>query len=70
MTEKEWTKHVRSIVDCLNIAEKGPPSQKRIHLLHYLTGISTNSLVATALVKQGMLTALCKVVKDTSHLDV
>ncbi|VDI57338.1 serine/threonine-protein kinase ULK4 [Mytilus galloprovincialis] len=70
MSEKEWTKHVKSIVECLSIGEKGPPSQKRIHLLHYLTGISTNSMVATALVKQGILTSLCKVVKDTTHLDV
>ncbi|XP_071163636.1 serine/threonine-protein kinase ULK4-like isoform X2 [Mytilus edulis] len=70
MSEKEWTKHVKSIVECLSIGEKGPPSQKRIHLLHYLTGISTNSMVATALTKQGILTSLCKVVKDTTHLDV
>lgn len=70
MSEKEWSKHVKSIVECLNTAEKGPPSQKRIHLLHYLTSISTNSLVATALVKQGVLTILCRVIKDTAHLDV
>lgn len=70
MSEKEWVKHVKSIVECLSVSEKGPPSQKRIHLLHYLTGIATNSAIATALVKQAVLTCLCKVVKDTSHIEV
>lgn len=70
MSEKEWVKHVKSIVECLSTAEKGPPSQKRIHLLHYLAGIASNATMATALVKQALLTCLCKVVKDTTHIEV
>ncbi|XP_062580885.1 serine/threonine-protein kinase ULK4-like isoform X2 [Saccostrea cucullata] len=70
MSEKELSKHIKAIYDGLSINEKGPPSQKRIHLLHYLTGISTNPQVATQLTKHHILSVLAKVVKETQHLDV
>lgn len=70
MPEKELSKHIKAIIDGLSINEKGPPSQKRIHLLHYLTGLSTNPQVATALTRNNVLSVLAKVVKETQHLDV
>nr|XP_034324271.1 serine/threonine-protein kinase ULK4 isoform X2 [Crassostrea gigas] len=70
MSEKELSKHIKAIIDGLSINEKGPPSQKRIHLLHYLTGLSTNPQVATALTRNNVLSVLAKVVKETQHLDV
>lgn len=70
MSEKELSKHIKAISDGLSISEKGPPSQKRIHLLHYLTGLSTNPQVATALTRNNLLSVLAKVVKETQHLDV
>lgn len=70
MVDKELSKHMKAISDGLSINEKGPPSQKRIHLLHYLTGLSTNSQVATQLTRSNILSVLAKVVKETQHLDV
>ncbi|KAK3093040.1 hypothetical protein FSP39_010415 [Pinctada imbricata] len=70
MPEKELVRHAKSIIDCLSVAEKGPPSQKRIHLLHYMTGLATASKVSDVLLKQGVVTVLTKVVKETQHLDV
>lgn len=70
MSEKELSKHIKAIIDGLSINEKGPPSQKRIYLLHYLTGLSTNPQVATAITRNNVLSVLAKVVKETQHLDV
>ena len=70
MSERDQTKHAKSIVDGLSIIEKGPPSQKRIHLLHYLTGLATNSKVAEVMLRQGVMAILAKVVKETQHIDV
>lgn len=70
MSEKELHKHVKSIMDNLCNTEKGPPSQKRIHLLHYLVSVVSCASVSTLMVKQNALTVLAKVVKETQHLEV
>ncbi|KAJ8308456.1 LOW QUALITY PROTEIN: hypothetical protein KUTeg_013330 [Tegillarca granosa] len=70
MQEKEIMKHMKLIVDNLSSTEKGPPSQKRIHLFHYLVGVANSESLATALVKLNALNIMAKVVKETQHIDI
>ncbi|KAK3602625.1 hypothetical protein CHS0354_034209 [Potamilus streckersoni] len=70
LAEKEQIKHLKCILDTVSVVEKGPPSQKRINLLHYIVTISTSSLVSTHLVKNNVLIVLAKQLKDVTHVEV
>lgn len=70
LPEKDQTKHMKAILDNINSSEKGPPSQKRIQLLHYMATFCSNSAVATFLVKNEVLTMLAKQLKEVAHTEV
>ena len=70
LPEKDQTKHMKAILDNINSSEKGPPSQKRIQLLHYMAAFCSNSAVATYLVKNEVLAMLAKQLKEVAHTEV
>lgn len=70
MPDKEFLKHVRSVVESLGSGEKGPPSQRRVHLLHYAASIATNPAVATALVLTNVLAVCGHQIRDCPNPDV
>ena len=67
---KDQDKHIRALCDALSAPEKGPASQKRIHLLNYAGTIAGNSSIATRMTKEGVLAALAKQVKDTAQFEL
>ena len=50
-SEKDIQKQARVICDNITGPEKGPPSQKRIQLLHYIVAVSSCRELSNALVK-------------------
>ncbi|XP_025099125.1 serine/threonine-protein kinase ULK4-like isoform X3 [Pomacea canaliculata] len=70
MTEKELLKHIRAVIESIGSPEKGPPSQKRIHLLHYAASIASSMVVATAFVNTSALMVLAHQIRDCSNVDV
>ncbi|KAK6166744.1 hypothetical protein SNE40_023371 [Patella caerulea] len=70
LPEKDYQKHVKTLIDLIGTGEKGPPSQKRIHLLHYAASIATNNKIAEEMVKLNGLAVLSKQLKETQHVDV
>ncbi len=63
-------KHIGLVVECLGTPEKGPPSQRRIHLLNYVGSLGTNSMLANLMVKHGILAVLARQLKDVPQFDV
>jgi len=61
---------MKTIIESVSIAEKGPPSQKRIQIYHYMSTLCGNKGVSTYLVKSGVLSILAKQLKDMSHVEV
>ncbi|KAK7507746.1 hypothetical protein BaRGS_00000711, partial [Batillaria attramentaria] len=70
MPDKDFMKHIRAIVDNVATVEKGPPSQKRIQLLHYAASIASSSACATALVHSNALVVMAHQIRDCSHVEV
>ena len=66
MSQSDVAKHVQQVADVLSSPEKGPPSQKRLHLLNYAATIAVRSDVANLLVQSPCLLALVKQIKDSS----
>ncbi len=69
-SSQDQEKHMMSVKEALGSAEKGPPSQKRLHLLNYTAILAGNTSLATIMTRIGVLNILVKQFKDTSHLDV
>ena len=63
-------KHINALSEALATPEKGPPSQKRIHLLNYGATVGSSSEVANSLTGQGVLNGLAKQVKDASTYEL
>ncbi|XP_076458728.1 serine/threonine-protein kinase ULK4-like isoform X2 [Babylonia areolata] len=70
MPDKEFMKHMRAIVEGVGAGEKGPPSQKRIQLLHYAASIASTGACATALVVNNALVVMAHQLRDCPHQDV
>ncbi|ESO86237.1 hypothetical protein LOTGIDRAFT_220770 [Lottia gigantea] len=70
LPEKEFQKHIKTVVDSISHVEKGPPSQKRIQLLHYTTTITTDSKISYHLIRNQAIYILAKQLKDIQHVDV
>uniref|UniRef100_A0A2C9L0L6 Protein kinase domain-containing protein n=1 Tax=Biomphalaria glabrata TaxID=6526 RepID=A0A2C9L0L6_BIOGL len=70
MSDKEVQKQAKAIADNLTQAEKGPPSQKRIHLLQYLACVASCHELSTSLTQQGLLGTIAKQIKESSHVDI
>ena len=64
---KEQQKHIQQLIDTVTAAEKGPPSQKKIHLLNYAASISSTTLVADHMVKMGAVNAFAKMAKEAQQ---
>lgn len=69
MSKKDSEKHLTTLSDLLCSDEKGPPSQKRSHLLTYATIISGHAQFADFLAKKSLISILTKQLKDASHID-
>ena len=62
---------MNQLIEQLTSAERGPPSQKRLHLLNYIgCTASADMLVANLMVRHGMLAALARQVKDVQQPDM
>lgn len=61
---------MKTVLDTVSVSEKGPPSQKRIQLYHYMSGLCGNHAVSTYLIKNGALTVLSKQLKEVNHVEV
>jgi hypothetical protein len=70
MPDKEFMKHVRLVVDSLGSGEKGPPSQRRVQLLHYAASIASTPACATALVLSNVLAVCGRQIRDCPNQDV
>lgn len=70
MQPKDFGKHLTAISDLLLAPEKGPPTQKRAHLMCYATSVSDEPRAANFLVKRGVLPVLLKQLKDAQHVDM
>lgn len=68
-SKKDSDKHLTSLSDLLCAEEKGPPSQKRSHLLTYATTVCGHSPFADFLAKKNLITVLIKQLKDANHID-
>ena len=69
MSKKDSDKHLTTLSDLLCAEEKGPPSQKRSHLLTYATIISGHPPFADFLAQRNLISMLTKQLKDASHID-
>ena len=63
-------KHITNIIDNVALVEKGPPSQKRIHLLNYAASIAKSSTCASALIKCDALRMLARQIHDSQNTEV
>ncbi|XP_059156600.1 serine/threonine-protein kinase ULK4-like [Physella acuta] len=70
LSEKEIEKQAKAVIENITQTEKGPPSQKRIHLLHYLICVASCRQLSTAMVQHGLLGAIAKQMKESSHVDI
>ena len=70
LSDKEVLRQAKAITDTLAQVEKGPPSQKRIQLLHYITCVASCRPLASALTQNGILGTMTKLVRESSHLDI
>ena len=70
LPQKDQEKHISALSEALSTPEKGPPSQKRIHLLNYGGTVGTNSEVANGLTGLGVLNGLAKQIKDASTYEL
>ncbi|XP_067686194.1 serine/threonine-protein kinase ULK4-like isoform X2 [Haliotis asinina] len=70
MSEKDLMKHIRQILDNVAMSEKGPPSQKRIHLLHYLVQVTTTPFIASLLLHNNAIAIMGRQLKETQHIEV
>jgi len=70
MPDKEFMKHIRTIVDSVGAGEKGPPTQRRIQLLHYAASLASSSACATALIHSNALVVMAHQIRDCQHQDV
>ncbi|KAF6031687.1 ULK4 [Bugula neritina] len=69
MSKKDCEKHLTHLSDLLTAEEKGPPTQKRAHLLTYATTICSNPNFAEFLARRNLIVILTKQLKDASHID-
>ena len=69
MSKKDCEKHLSTLADLLSTEEKGPPTQKRGHLLTYATVISANTAYAEFLTRRNLIYSLTKQLKDANHID-
>ncbi|XP_067934855.1 serine/threonine-protein kinase ULK4-like [Watersipora subatra] len=69
MNKKDCEKHLTTLADLLSMEEKGPPTQKRGHLLTYATIVSANTAFAEYLVRRNLIFSLTKQLKDANHID-
>ncbi len=60
------------LLEQISAAEKGPPSQKRLHLLNYVGAIAgADTGVANRLVDAGILSLLAKQAREPNqHIDL
>jgi len=70
MTKKDRDKHLTSTCDLLASVEKGPPTQKRVHLLTYATTLCSSSPYADFMVERNLINLLVKQLKDAQHIDL
>ena len=70
MQTKDLEKHIALITEHIATPEKGPPSQKRIYLLHYVAAIAASSTVSNQLIKHGVLLSLAKEIKDAQQIEL
>ena len=70
MPDKDFMKHMRAVVDNFSGGEKGPPSQRKIQLLHYAASIASNPACATALIHCNLLQVAAQQIKECSNQDV
>ena len=70
LSEKDLNKHMKQILDNVSQTEKGPPSQKRFHLLHYVASIASSPFVASLLLQNNALCIMGRQLKETPHVEV
>ncbi|XP_074642606.1 serine/threonine-protein kinase ULK4-like [Tubulanus polymorphus] len=70
MTSKDQEKHLTNLMDLLGNQEKGPPSQKRLHLLNYVATIANNKVVAQILAKLNVFQVIAKQIRENQQPDL
>ncbi len=70
MSVRDQEKHLAALCEALGHTEKGPPSQKRLHLMNYTAVLGANPAFATIMTRLGALNTLAKQFKDTPQVDV
>ena len=70
MPDNEFMKHIRAIVDSVGSGEKGPPTQRRIQLLHYAASVASSAACATALVHCNALMVMAHQIRDCQNQEL
>lgn len=70
LPDKDQARHLKTILDNISVTEKGPPSQKRIQIYHYMAALCANKTVATYLVNHNALGILSRQLKEVTHAEV
>ena len=63
-------KQCQAITDTLSLQEKGPPSQKRIHVINYMGTIARVPNVANHLVQCSCINVLAKQARDAQTIEL
>ena len=67
---KDQEKHIIGVIECIATPEKGPPTQRRVHLLHYTATIATQAHLANLLVRDGLLNMLARQFKENNAMEM
>lgn len=70
MSTADRDKHLTTLCDMLAAEERGPPTQKRAHLLTYATVLSGQPSIADFMVNRDLVNRLAKQLKDAHHIDL
>lgn len=63
-------RHLRQLETALKVGEKGPPSQRRLHLLHYLAQLALCRDASDHLLDSGVAMELCRQLRATSNQEL
>ncbi|XP_052814405.1 serine/threonine-protein kinase ULK4-like isoform X2 [Mya arenaria] len=70
LPEKDQTRHLKALLDNISTSEKGPPSQKRIQVYHYMAALCNCKEAATYLANNNAFSVLTKQLKEVTHAEV
>ncbi|XP_064646752.1 serine/threonine-protein kinase ULK4-like [Lineus longissimus] len=70
LSPKDQQKHIQAVVNAIDTPEKGPPSQKRLHLLIYTATLASKPALAEIFMKYNAMNVMAKQIKDNTQVDL